>query len=257
MGTVIQTDEMTFNADADFDRAISLIYFKPNATYNDYRESIELLKKHPGLILESDESIRYFRFYVRFPEILSEFLGIDGCSCNQKILNFTLSVEDLSAMIARTIEHGWISSLNMLLKYIKTHHVYEYTQIELKLLPGKYKIDQNAYELAKANGICDIYYDQCENKRAIYHHTNTYDKEKSGVYSGYRDAYHSLLYGNIEHLRGLLRRWNEWSKDCTFDAANDYFGLNDDKTSEHSLVEEKIWQLIDEIDSKEIYEPYN
>ena len=73
MGTVIQTDEMTFNADADFDRAISLIYFKPNATYNDYRESIELLKKHPGLILESDESIRYFRFYVRFPEIYQNF----------------------------------------------------------------------------------------------------------------------------------------------------------------------------------------
>jgi len=49
--------------------------------------------------------------------------------------------------------------------------------------------------------------------------------DKYGQYAGYRHAYHLLMYGGKRNIE-LLDVWAH-TRDCTFDAACDFYGTKD------------------------------
>lgn len=53
-------------------------------------------------------------------------------------------------------------------------------------------------------------------------------KERNNKYTGFRDAYHCLLYGDAGKLQALIVRWDLWGDDCTTDATRQFFNLDND-----------------------------
>lgn len=179
-----------------------------------------------ALILIEEHSLGNFGHIVRglvsFPDLLHRFLEV------QKQNNLSISEDDLGSMISRCIEHSPFESYSLeSLEYLFTFK--GESSIEIKLLPGKYTIDNKLYELAKSHKICDSYYDASIDCVSFnYSHIDVVTKEKSGSYCGFRDAYHSLLYGGPNHLQALILRWDLWGDDCTADAAREFFQLSSD-----------------------------
>jgi hypothetical protein len=164
----------------------------------------------------------YCRGLVYFPDLLERYLKL------HKEKGALISEDDIGCMIARCIEHSdedtyAEESLKHLLNFKGD------LSIEIKLLPGKYHIDDKLYQLVKSHNVQDSYYDAIINtKFYTYSHPDVVAKERTGQYTGYRDAYHCLLYGEKEHLQALIVRWDLWGPDRTADAVREYFNLDDD-----------------------------
>lgn len=156
---------------------------------------------------------------VHFPDLLERFLTV------QKNKGAIIEDNDLACMFARCIEHH--SGDTFAHESIK--HLLDFKgdrEIEMKLLPGKYPIDSELYDMIRKEKVRDSYYDatqQCQ--YFVYAHKDIVTQEKER-YTGFRDSYHSLLYGETEHLQALIVRWDLWGDDCTADAAREFFGLS-------------------------------
>jgi len=189
----------------------------------------------------------YCRGLVHFPLLLKEFLDI------QREAAALISLDDLGSMFCRCIEHQpgdtfAQESIQYLIEFKGD------LKLEIKLLPGKYNIDHVLYAVAEAHGVHDTYYSVTLNMTTneiassqvrdqgdvhtinpvalsapyTYVHPDLVTKERTGVYTGFRDAYHILLYGGVEHLQSLIVRWDLWGDDCTADAAREFFNLSHD-----------------------------
>lgn len=155
------------------------------------------------------------RGLVHFPHLLRDFLQI------HQEKNVSISEDDMASMFARCIELHIEESLDILLNY------HGNKELEIKLLPGKYMISDKLYDKAKNHGIKDKYYDAAiEGENIPYTHLDVVAKERSHLYTGFRDAYHILLYGEQQHLQSLIVRWDLWGDDCTADAAREFFKLD-------------------------------
>ena len=156
------------------------------------------------------------RGIVYFPDLLHELLMF------YREHGILISEDDLGSMFARCVEQRTdetfaTESIKHLLEF-KGNKI-----VEIKLLPGKYIIDSELYEHVKIHGVRDSYYDAGEPIK--YQHHNILIRGRSNRYTGYRDAYHILLYGEKEHLQSLIVSWDVWGEDCTIDAACDFFKL--------------------------------
>lgn len=163
----------------------------------------------------------YIICIVHFPDLLERLLAV------YIKMGVDIHNDILARMFARCIEHrpeeDLSSSMAHLLSFSDGRH------IEIKLLPGKYTIDKELYEVAKKCNVGDSYYDATEdNEPFVYTHLDIVAKEKSGHYTGFRDAYHCLLYGDCDKLQALIVRWDIWGEDCTTDAAREFFSLDAD-----------------------------
>jgi len=102
------------------------------------------------------------RGLIYYPDLLAVYIKIVPVIGN----------DDLSSMFCRCIETDvdYSVTLNILLNYVKEKNI---TDLELLLLPNKYKINTDAYSLCKENGIRDIFYEWSLNKstpKPEYHH---------------------------------------------------------------------------------------
>lgn len=187
--------------------------YKKSRNRLEAEKAIQLIEKY-SLVGFS----HYFRGIVHFPDLLKIFLKIHTEA------GYQIEDENLSCMISRCIESSDENfSLNDRKDSMKYIFVYtDMRKIGLKLLCGKYVLNEELCKYAKDNNIYDEY---LENNTLPYSYETTFEKEISGKYSGYRDSYHSLLYGNQRHLHGLIKRWKEWTDDCTADAARDFFDV--------------------------------
>lgn len=181
-------------------------------------KAIELVEKH-----KITKVLHFGRGLVYFPDLLERFLNV------QKEMKAEIHQDDLACMFARCIEH----------KPEDTHarqsikHLIAFKgdqSIEIKLLPGRYPIDNELYELIRWENVQDSYYDATmELTSYVYTHQDIVKKEDSGLYTGFRDAYHALLYGGAEHLQALIVRWDLFGdEDCTVEAAREFFHLAPD-----------------------------
>lgn len=158
------------------------------------------------------------RVLVHFPHLLKRYLTMLG-STRDKIAE-----DDLCSMFARCIEQSLKVSLKHLLAYSQG------TRLEIKLLLGKYTINESLYKLAKKHNVKDSYFDaSLLEKRLPYEHLNVEKKDESGSYSGFRDAYHILIYGGRTHLFNLISWWNKYGDDYTTDAAREYLNIHHSK----------------------------
>lgn len=199
---------------------LSKCLFRNNRTRENAENAIQLIEQH---------SLSNFGHLthglVCFPDLLERFLK----SQRQNVA--VIADEDLAAMVSRCIEHQptdtyGAESLNHLLQFKEATGL---LALEIKLLPGKYQIDNELYTLANSHNIHDSYYDATmECQPFVYTHPDVVIKEQSGKYTGFRDAYHCLLYGDSPHLQALIVRWDLWGDDCTADAARAFFKLADD-----------------------------
>lgn len=196
---------------------LSQCLFRKNMTREDAERAIKLIEEH-----SLGDFGHLIHGLVRFPDLLERFLQI------QRQTGSLISEEDLASMIARCIEHSpketyGSDSLGHLLTFKGC------LSVEIKLLPGKYDIDEKLYELAKSQNVHDSYYDAIMNcESLVYCHSDVVTKEKSGKYTGFRDSYHCLLYGGPKHLQALIVRWDLWGDDCTADAAREFFKLSNE-----------------------------
>lgn len=162
----------------------------------------------------------YCRGLVYFPKLLQKFLQI------HREKGALIADDDLGSMFCRCIEH---QPEDTFMKE-SLEHLIEFKgdrKLEIKLLPGKYSIDQELYDFVKNHDVQDRYYDAAMNAESIkYEHIDVVAKEIAKSYTGFRDAYHALLYGGKEHLQSLIVRWDLWGDDRTADAAREFFNLD-------------------------------
>lgn len=187
---------------------------RKDRSFEKAEQAVQLIEQHSL----SKFNLHLVRGLVHFPDLLKRFLAVltkEGAN---------LDDDDLGIMICRCIEHRpddrfALSSLKQLLKF-KGHR-----SLEIKLLPKKYNIDSELYEMAQWEDVHDSYFDAThECKPFVYSHMDVVKKE-AVKYTGFRDAYHCLLYGGLEHLQALIVRWDLWGDDCTADAAREFFGF--------------------------------
>jgi len=168
------------------------------------------------------------RGLVVYPDLLDKFLK----------LNIVVEPDDYASMIARCIEYKH----NEVISCDDWHHKsilllinYPHNDTHIQLLIGKYKINENLYNIAKINKIYDPYYDgTIINPIHLKSHEEV---EHLGRYGGYRTAYYFLLYGG-ERKKELISWWirdndseitcsSDFRLDCTYDAACDLYKTND------------------------------
>lgn len=199
------------------DKAITAFYVLTSRK-NRTREKAE-----EGVILVEKFKLSNFQHYihglVHFPDLLKRFLRV------QKEKDAIIRDENLACMFSRCIEHRFEETFAQ--ESIK--HLLEFKgdkKLEIKLLPKKYSIDTTLYYYIHDNGVMDSYYDATEKCEQLeYQHKDVIMKEKEDGYTGFRDAYHCLLYGGPKHLQALIIRWDMWGDDCTADAARELYGL--------------------------------
>jgi hypothetical protein len=180
-------------------------------TRDDAEAAIEIIEAHS--LTECYHCIQGL-FY--FPDLFDRFLD------THRILGVLIPDDDLGSMIAQCIELELSESLKLLLNF-KGH-----APLEIKLLAKKYIISEELYALAKEYNVSDSYYDAVTEARPwIYTHLDVVERMKlERQYTGFRDAYHCLLYGTSEHLQALIVRWDIWGEDCSTDAAREFFNLD-------------------------------
>jgi len=208
--------------------------FEKNITLHQRRmmceEAVELLEKY------SIDNIQYnIRVLVKYPDLLKRFLHIKDVA---------LDKSDISPMLSRCVEQSLMESCVILIKFIKEKYP-EYS-FDLKLTPGPYKLNEQVYEYCKANGYNDPYYD---GKMKEYTCQDMIDKGQT-KYTGYRDAYHLLLYGGKrkQEIIEWIDRFCYFCKkkpkvDCVVEAACDYYGI--DRIGDNSPKE--VSDILDEI----------
>lgn len=165
--------------------------------------------------------VHFIHGLVHFPDLLERFLNV------QKNIGTIIQDHDLACMFARCIEHRPEDTFaNDSIKHLLNFKGDK--SIEMKLLPGKYHIDTELYDIISKENVHDSYYDATQSYQYfVYTHKDIVAQEKDR-YTGFRDAYHCLLYGEIEHLQALIVRWDLWGDDCTADAAREFFNLSSD-----------------------------
>lgn len=212
----------------DRDEAYTLLsecLHRDKRTYNKAERALGLIRQHKMTGFDF-----YCRGLVHFPPLLKEFLEI------QREAGGLISSDDLGSMFCRCIEHQPEDSFGQ----ESIQHLIEFKgdlKLEIKLLPGKYSIDNVLYGVAEAHDVHDTYYKRCGMNGInpisslapfTYVHPDVVSKGRTNVYTGFRDAYHILLYGGVEHLQSLIVRWDLWGDDCTADAAREFFNLSND-----------------------------
>jgi len=198
-------------------------------------QALELMKQYH--IKRFDH---YCRGLVYSPERLKDFL--DYCSSE----HIDIGLENLGVMMSRCIEtHHFISSIHLIDYKIDLYDEHkinprDQVHIEMKLLCKKYSINHKIYDIAKRAGFSDSYYDAYySNEPYTYTHKLVMDKIDDG-YVGFRDFYHALMYGEEEHYQSMLIYWDEYGKDCTLDAAREFFALPENYPVD--LVQEYVWE---------------
>lgn len=206
---------------------------RQNRTKDKIMEAIEII--HENGLTGFGHLCRSFVYY---PYALYLYLQVHQ---TQQIL---IDEEDLGAMIARCIEYSpsketsdkVTSGERNFVSFAQEslQHLFDYKsdrEMEIKLLPKRYTINQVLYNFAKENKVKDRYYDASLNQSSLkYEYPDIVAKERSTQYTGYRDAYHLLLYGTSSHLQSLIVRWDLWGDDCTADAARDFFELPEENS---------------------------
>ena len=164
------------------------------------------------------------RILVKWPKLLKRYLAI--CT--------SLKKDDLSAMLGRCVEQSLLESAQLLIGF--TQQKNDYLQVELMLLPGRYNINKEIYNICQKEGYNDPHYDAMLKYKQISYDVKTIIQiDSDGNYVGYRHAYHLLLYGGKRKIE--LIQWLEkycfhnkiFTPDCTFDAAKDWLGQPDMK----------------------------
>lgn len=162
----------------------------------------------------------YVRGLVYYPHILLRFIQV------HEFENCPILDDDIGDMIAKCIEKGqynnlWaLESIMCLLRYIQESD----QMLEIKLLAGKYNIDEELYKLASSHNVHDIYYeDTLDCQPYKYEHKDIITKGRDGEYVGFRDVYHCLMYGGKDHLQALIVRWDLYGADHTSYAACVFF----------------------------------
>lgn len=156
------------------------------------------------------------RDLVYFPDLLERFLQV------QRNNGAIISEDDIGCMIARCIEGGnyRYSKESMAHLLIFKGEI----PIEIKLLP--HLVNADLYAIAKTKQVQDMYYDATMTSESYqYKHLDVVAKAKTGHFTGFRDAYHALIYGAKTHMQALIVHWDLWDEDETADAARKYFGL--------------------------------
>lgn len=230
----------------DFDYAYDIL--SECLDYN--KRSFELAQKALNIIKQFHLS--NFNYvcciFVFYPELLNEFLEVT------KLLEMIISENDLNTMFCICLECepknknskidlpfinepcridrvSAYKSIEYLIEYIVKYK--EGIKIEIKLLPVKYNIDSELYNILKLNGISDSYYDATINLQYYkYNYPDIVSQKKKDSYTGFRDSYHILIYGNEIHLQSLIVYWDIWGDDDTADAVRDYFNLDSDSPIE-------------------------
>lgn len=155
------------------------------------------------------------RGLVSYPDLLEEYLS-----------SFEIEGDDYAVMLARCVEYkinveSWNhDSLLILLKYRDKYNVKN-----IRILPGKYKIDERLYSILRDHEIRDIYYDgTIDSEGNKYMYDSPRETDGKEMYYGFRYAYHLLLYGGSRR-KELVEWWENIVVDCTFDAAKEYYKL--------------------------------
>ena len=152
-----------------------------------------------GLVVFPDLLERYLRFFPKF------------------------KLDDYEAMVARCIEYKQDDSDDWHRQSLEILLQYPHEGAVLRLLQGKYRIDRDLYEKAAAAGVRDPCY---EGSTEPYTLKSPEQMEEEGMYGGYRQAYHLILYGGPRRSE-LVDDWKRYGPDCTYEAACDYFGTKD------------------------------
>jgi len=173
--------------------------------------AIEIIEKH---------SLTKFKHIicclVYFPDLLFRFL------CIQKRINCIVDSNTLSSMFAMCIQHPLDHTVTANLSVSHLLLFRDSGPLEIKLLPIKYPIDEELYQLVRLEHIYDRYYDGLTTD---YYHSDLVVKSKSGSYISFHDAYHCLLYGTKQHLQALIVYWDIYGEDITTSAAREFFKL--------------------------------
>lgn len=196
----------------DIDEAYTLLsqcLHRSKRTYEKAERAVHIILLH-----KLTDINLYCRGLVHFPDLLKKYLEAGAL----------ISTNDLVSMFCRCIEHDNLGTW----AYESIHQLIEYkgdSEIEIKLLPGKYTIDTQLYSIARSHGVHDTHYDNSLSSE--YLHQDVVAKELTGLYTGFREAYHILLYAGVNHLQSLIVRWDLWGDDCTADAARQFFNLSE------------------------------
>lgn len=208
-----------FNQDLH-DKASKLLFFQMTKKTRCLEKAERAIR-----IIEDNDLIAFghhSRGLVHFSDLLKRFLFV------HKKNNCLIEDENLASMIARCIE-SIDESFLLWERKCSLEQIFEYSQkkkINLKLLREKYTFNKELLDFCRKNQACDKHYEAFLNGTTEpYLYETTIEKETLGKYSGYRDAYHCLLYPIPKHLHDLIKRWKKWGDDCTGDAARDFFGL--------------------------------
>lgn len=176
------------------------------------------------------------RGLVHFPDLLGMFLDV------HREKRVSLPDRDMSSMFARCLES--VSDASIAQKSLQLLFDFKGDRdLVIKLLPGRYSINEPLYQLAVANGVSDSYYDIGKPIiNPLKEQDNAYSaavnalllpkypndivtRRDSSIHDDFRDAYHLLLYGQYEDLQSLIVRWDVWGDDRTTDAARSFYQL--------------------------------
>lgn len=176
----------------------------------------------------------YCQGFVYFPVLLKEYIDF------QQELGGYISIYDLESMFCRCIESFESFAPDSIQYLIELKGEME---LEIKLLPEVYHINKELYECALAHGVRDSHYNNISNLGipGEYLHPDIVFQYQNKPHTGFRDAYHILMYGNAKHLQSLIVNWDIWGvseKDETITAARKFFRL--DSNCPLSLIKEKI-----------------
>lgn len=145
--------------------------------------------------------------------------------------NIPIADDDLGAMFAACIEYApgnVVDADNTIFAQASLQHLIDYKgdrELEIKLLPKRYRINDLLYTYIQGQGVRDRYY---EMPNLPYTYPDIVLMRQNHQHVDYRDIYHILLYGSAIHLQSLVVYWDLWHDPAMMDAGRDFFGLNAD-----------------------------
>jgi hypothetical protein len=152
---------------------------------------------------------------------------------------------DLKSMICRCVEfqnseNGSLESLKLLLDY--HDRVNGGSLLEILLLPGKYKINIDRYDLCRSHNVRDTYFEDSGGVEGNVARVGTYHHPlvETDHYFGFRNAYHALLYRGTVSLAPLIKRWEDCGADCTTEAALQFYEIPYDENTYVRLYQKEF-----------------